>query len=263
MYGKMQDSGLPEIIPLISTLSVWGQHPLFSSQVPAGYTGYTFGGGCRGRGLGGAIRLFPPWVPFRVHCGVEDRAALIVWWLQILCLLIRQVTCFIHNSQDILHIKGMISMSPCVFIFLYIERASLMAQTIKSSPAMQERPRLDPWVRKSPWRREWKRTPVCWPGGFHGQRSLVGSSPWGSWSVRHDWVANTILYRKALKPLTWDLWVFVISCNLLMFDYKFFFFQQSSYKPWPLCYLLGAILQSYLRGCLPRLQSSVRLPNKR
>ena len=38
---------------------------------------------------------------------------------------------------------------------------------------------LDPWVRKIPWRRKWQSTPVSLPGEFHGQRSLVGYSPWG------------------------------------------------------------------------------------
>ena len=41
------------------------------------------------------------------------------------------------------------------------------------------RSRFDPWVGKSPWRREWLPTPVFLPGEFHGQRSLVGYSPWG------------------------------------------------------------------------------------
>ena len=30
-----------------------------------------------------------------------------------------------------------------------------------------------------PWKRKWQPTPVFLPGAFHGQRSLVGSSPWG------------------------------------------------------------------------------------
>ena len=30
------------------------------------------------------------------------------------------------------------------------------------------------------WRRKWQPTPVFLPGEFHGRRSLVGSSPWGS-----------------------------------------------------------------------------------
>ena len=47
-----------------------------------------------------------------------------------------------------------------------------------SLSAMQET-RFKPWVRKTPWRREWLSTPVFLPGEFHGQRSLVGHSPWG------------------------------------------------------------------------------------
>ena len=38
---------------------------------------------------------------------------------------------------------------------------------------------FDPWVRKIPWRRKWQPTPIFLPGEFHGQRSLVGYSPWG------------------------------------------------------------------------------------
>ena len=36
-----------------------------------------------------------------------------------------------------------------------------------------------PWVRKIRWRRAWQPTPVSLPGKSHGQRSLVGHSPWG------------------------------------------------------------------------------------
>ena len=38
---------------------------------------------------------------------------------------------------------------------------------------------LDPWVRKIPWKRKGQHTPGCLPGKSHGQRSLVGCSPWG------------------------------------------------------------------------------------
>ena len=41
------------------------------------------------------------------------------------------------------------------------------------------RPRFHLWVRKIPWRREWRPTPVFLPGEFHGQGSLLGCSPWG------------------------------------------------------------------------------------
>ena len=40
-------------------------------------------------------------------------------------------------------------------------------------------PGFDPWVRKMPWRRKCQSTPILLPGKFHGQRSLVGYSPWG------------------------------------------------------------------------------------
>ena len=36
-----------------------------------------------------------------------------------------------------------------------------------------------PGLGRSPWRREQLPTPVFLPGEFHGQRSLVGYSPWG------------------------------------------------------------------------------------
>ena len=39
--------------------------------------------------------------------------------------------------------------------------------------------RLSPWVGKVSWRRVWQPTPAFLPGKSHGQRSLVGYSPWG------------------------------------------------------------------------------------
>ena len=52
-----------------------------------------------------------------------------------------------------------------------------MAQMVKNLPALGG-PRFDPWVSMIPWRREWQPTPVFVPGESHGQRSLVGYSPW-------------------------------------------------------------------------------------
>ena len=37
---------------------------------------------------------------------------------------------------------------------------------------------FDPWTRKIPWRRAQQLTPVFLPRESHGQRSLVGYSPW-------------------------------------------------------------------------------------
>ena len=44
---------------------------------------------------------------------------------------------------------------------------------------------FDPWVGKFPWRRAWQPAPVFLPGESHGQRSLVGYSPWGH-RVEHE-----------------------------------------------------------------------------
>ena len=37
---------------------------------------------------------------------------------------------------------------------------------------------FDPWVKKIPWSRKWRPTPMCLPGKFHEQKSLVGYSAW-------------------------------------------------------------------------------------
>ena len=42
-----------------------------------------------------------------------------------------------------------------------------------------KRHRFNLWVGKIPWRRAWQLTPVFLPRESHGQRSLVGYSPWG------------------------------------------------------------------------------------
>ena len=59
----------------------------------------------------------------------------------------------------------------------YVIWASLVAQMVKNLPAVQETV-FDPWVRKIPCRREWQPTLVFLPREFHGQRNLVGYSPW-------------------------------------------------------------------------------------
>ena len=56
---------------------------------------------------------------------------------------------------------------------------------VKNLPAnarRHRRCRFDPWLGKVPWRRtgQWQSTAVVLSGKSHGQRSLVGYSPWGS-----------------------------------------------------------------------------------
>ena len=53
-----------------------------------------------------------------------------------------------------------------------------------------------PGVRKIPWRRKWQPTLVSLPGKSHGQRSLVGCSPWGHKELDREvslWVSSDIL----------------------------------------------------------------------
>ena len=61
---------------------------------------------------------------------------------------------------------------------LVITWASLVAQSVKNMPAVQEtRVRSLSW--EDSWRRKWQPTPVSLSGKSHEQRSLVGCSPWG------------------------------------------------------------------------------------
>ena len=48
----------------------------------------------------------------------------------------------------------------------------------KESAYQYRRCGFNPWVRKIPWRRKGQPTPLFLPGKSHGQKSLVGYSPW-------------------------------------------------------------------------------------
>ena len=70
-------------------------------------------------------------------------------------------------------------------------------------PLQHRRPRFDPWVGKIPWRRKWQPTPVFLPEEFHGQRSLVGYSPWGhkSQTPLSNYAMTTVLLLGWKRPL--------------------------------------------------------------
>ena len=68
---------------------------------------------------------------------------------------------------------------------------SYFCQMVKSLPAMLET-QVDPWVRKIPWRRKWKPTPVSLLGKSHGWRSLVCYNPWGHKEL--DMIERLILF---------------------------------------------------------------------
>ena len=70
----------------------------------------------------------------------------------------------------------------------------------------------NPWVRKIPWRRARQLTPVFLPGESHGQRSLMGYSPWGHkasdmsealmwWWSQHHLTTFTLQYSHGFSPV--------------------------------------------------------------
>ena len=60
---------------------------------------------------------------------------------------------------------------------------------VKNPPANAGDVGLIPRLGRFPWRGKWQPTPMLLPGKLHGQRSLVGCSPWGrksqSWLSMH------------------------------------------------------------------------------
>ena len=66
---------------------------------------------------------------------------------------------------------------------------------VKNLPAMQET-QVQSLGQKISWTGEWLRTAVFLPVEFHGQRSLVGYSPWGQ-RVGRDWETNTFISKAA------------------------------------------------------------------
>ena len=61
---------------------------------------------------------------------------------------------------------------------LKYQETYLVAQRIKRLPTMRGDPGSIPG-RKISWIRKWQPTPIFLPGKPHGQRILVGHSPWG------------------------------------------------------------------------------------
>ena len=75
------------------------------------------------------------------------------------------------------------------------------------------RPEFNPWVGKILWRREWHPTPVFLPGESHGQRSLVGYSPWGrKESDTTEQLSLLLVHIRPLLCLCWlNEWWFISS----------------------------------------------------
>ena len=80
----------------------------------------------------------------------------------------------------------------CVYIYIYLKITLGLPWWLsgKEHTCQCRRFRFDPWVRKIPWRRKGKPTPVFLPGKSHGERCLAGCSLWGHQKVGHDLVAE-------------------------------------------------------------------------
>ena len=99
---------------------------------------------------------------------------------------------------------------------------------------------FDPWVGKIPWRRAWQPTLVSLPGESHGQRNLVGYSPWGC-RVGHDWhdlaQHNRKVWIRKKWVLIWYGW-FLPSMTLASLTscvYFLFTFSANIYWELPTC----------------------------
>ena len=72
----------------------------------------------------------------------------------------------------------------------------------KESACKCRRRGFDPLIGKIPWRRKWQPTPVSLPGESHGQKSLVGCSPWGckeSGTTERLTLTYKLFLKKAIK----------------------------------------------------------------
>ena len=93
---------------------------------------------------------------------------------------------------------------------------------------------FDPWVGKIPLRRKWQPAPVFLPGKFHGQRSLVGRTPWGckesdttEWLSMHAYRYNPLNNELGhVNSPFWVSFIFLISKwkSLSWKDYPWIFF---------------------------------------
>ena len=96
-----------------------------------------------------------------------------------------------------------------LFIFFHHLMGFPGGSVVKNLPAVQET-RFDPRARKIPWRRKWQPIPIFLPGKSHGQRSLVGYSPWSwkesntaEWITLHHLRASVQLGRSVVSNSLW------------------------------------------------------------
>ena len=69
--------------------------------------------------------------------------------------------------------------------YFWLNRIKVVSQFLNFPGGLDDKesaynlPGFSPWVGKISWKKKYPPLPVFLPGKFHGQRSLVGYSPWG------------------------------------------------------------------------------------
>ena len=92
-------------------------------------------------------------------------------------ILLREVLEFVVLAKSLK--TNIVYFSSSLFcMMVYVEQASLVAQTVESTCNVGD-PGLIPESGKIPCRRKWQPTPVFLPGKPHERKSLEGYSPWG------------------------------------------------------------------------------------
>ena len=93
------------------------------------------------------------------------------------------------------------------------------------------------------WRRKWQSTPVLLPGKFHGQRSLVGYSPWGckesDTTEQLHFTSLLFSYNSVTLSLPWVPWFSVHLFRPLLIVWK-----MGSQKPF--CFLSVLVLAWFM-----------------
>ena len=144
----------------------------------------------------------PVWKVFKLEdCGVGAQGEEEVWPLCIWCVNIHLT----HLCSDTSYFQLGLRHASLEILFYSDQRVNF--QFLKQScPELGCLPcgRLgfNPWVRKISCRRKWQPIPVLLPGKSHGQRNLVGYSPWGrKESDTTEWLHFYLRERKWSRSL--------------------------------------------------------------
>ena len=114
---------------------------------------------------------------------------------------------------------------------------------------------FDPWARKIPWSRKWQHIPVFLPGKFHGERSLLGYSPWRCKELDKTEQLSSrsrlVIYYISLVSQLLLLWVYTVPCSDFIFSTCPLIFGNMNEALecvlWECCYLVAQLYLTFLQ----------------